>query len=133
MTQKDRDTEKSFNGSKEAEVFRARLKTAYSVSTRLALAGVIHPQEVDGNVDMWIDGGLSTKTMLTQGTIMLRSSQNATERVASAAADRMNVRTASSQIGLSTNPAFSGSTGNSAPLDLQTALKGLFSMPRIED
>ena len=133
MPQKDRDTKKHFTGSKEAELFRARMKTAFSVSTRLALAGVIHSSEVDGNVEMWMDGGLSAQTMLTQGSIMLRSAQSASERVAAAGAEKINVRTASSHIGLSTNPAFSVSTGNSAPLDLQTALKGLFSMPRIED
>jgi hypothetical protein len=126
MPQKDRDTNKGFDGKKEAEVFKARLRTAYSVSTRLAFAGILTADEVEENVETWMTGGLSAKTMLTQGGLWLKSATNATDRVVAAAAGRMNTRTASTNVGVSTNPAFSGSQGNSAPLDLALALKGVF-------
>jgi hypothetical protein len=72
--------------------------------------------------------------MIRQTKLLLKSSQTNTERVAAAAAERMqNVRTASN-MGISTSPAFSGSlSSNGAALDIQAALKGTWSMPQIED
>jgi len=115
---------------KEAQVFRARLKTAYGVSTKLCLAGLINPEEVEANVDLWMNDGMSVKAMLASGTQMLRMSQSAEQRVASAHAEK-NLRTASAQ-GVTSIPGYAGSTTNVSS-DLQQALKSIFTMPRFED
>jgi len=112
--------------AKEAEVFRSRLKTAYGVSTKLCLAGLISPEEVEANVDLWLNDGLTVKAMLASGAQMLRMSQTAEQRVASPHAES-NVRTA----GVATIPGFSGSTSNVSS-DLQQALKSIFSKPEFE-
>ena len=112
--------------AKEAEVFRSRLKTAYGVSTKLCLAGLISPEEVEANVDLWLNDGLTVKAMLASGAQMLRMSQTAEQRVASAHAES-NVRTA----GVANIPGFSGTTSNVSS-DLQQALKSIFSKPEFE-
>jgi hypothetical protein len=112
--------------SKEAEVFRSRLKTAYGVSTKLCLAGLISPDEVEANVDLWLNDGLTVKAMLASGAQMLRMSQTAEQRVASAHAES-SIRTA----GVATIPSFSGSSSNVSS-DLQQALKSIFSKPEFE-
>jgi hypothetical protein len=112
--------------AKEAEVFRSRLKTAYGVSTKLCLAGLISPDEVEANVDLWLNDGLTVKAMLASGAQMLRMSQTAEQRVASAHAET-SIRTA----GVASIPGFSGSTSNVSS-DLQQALKSIFSKPEFE-
>ena len=116
--------------AKEAQVFRARLKTAYGVSTKLCLAGLLGSDEVEANVDLWMNDGMSVKAMLASGTQMLRMSQSAEQRVASAHAEK-NLRTASAQ-GVTSIPGYAGSTTNVSS-DLQQALKSIFTMPRFED
>lgn len=115
---------------KAMALFQARMKTAYSVSYRLALAGVIEAEEVDGNADMWLADGLSPATMVSQGKLMLKSASSAAERVASSFSDNRDVRTAN----VSINPgAFvTASTQNNAPNDLREALRSIL-MPKYED
>lgn len=116
---------------KSMNLFQARMKTAYSVSYRLALAGVIDAEEVDQNVDMWLNDGLSPATMVSQGKMMLKSASSAAERVASRYSENRNVRTAS----VSCNPgAFitANSQTNTAPNDLREALQSIL-MPKYED
>jgi hypothetical protein len=120
----------SANATKEAQLFRARIKTAYGVSTKLCLAGLIASDEVEANVDLWMNDGMSVKAMLAAGTQMLRMSQTAEQRVASAHAEK-NLRTASAQ-GVTSIPGYAGSTNN-VSTDLQQALKSIFTMPRFED
>jgi hypothetical protein len=69
--------------------------------------------------------------MIKNTQLLLRSAQASAERVASAAAQKLNTRTASA-MSISTSPALSGSS-NSAALDIQSALKGTWTMPKIED
>ncbi len=116
--------------AKESEVFRARLKTAYGVSTKLCLAGLLDQDEVESNVDLWMNDGLTVKAMLASGAQMLRMSQTAEQRVASAHAEK-SVRTASAN-GVATIPGYSGATSN-VSTDLQQALKSIFTMPRLDD
>jgi hypothetical protein len=118
------------NAVKEAQIYQARLKTAYGVSTKLCLAGLISSDEVEANVDLWMNDGMSVKAMLASGTQMLRMSQTAEQRVASAHVEK-NLRTASAQ-GVANIPGFTGSTSNVSS-DLQQALKSIFTMPRFED
>jgi hypothetical protein len=120
----------SANAVKEAQIYQARLKTAYGVSTKLCLAGLISSDEVEANVDLWMNDGMSVKAMLASGTQMLRMSQTAEQRVASAHVEK-NLRTASAQ-GVANIPGYTGSTSNVSS-DLQQALKSIFTMPRFED
>jgi hypothetical protein len=115
----------------KASVDSARIKAAYSCSTKLALAGIINSNEVDQYADQMLNDNLRADAMIRQTQLLLRSAQTSAERLASAAAEKLNVRTASS-MGISTSPALSGSA-NSAALDIQSALKGTWTMPKIED
>lgn len=111
----------------------ARIKTAYSCSSKLALAGIIESSDIDSYAEQMLNDELKADAMIRQTKLLLSAAQASTERVAAAAAERMSVRTASSN-GISTSPAFtSSSAANSAALDIQSALKGAFTMPTIED
>jgi hypothetical protein len=111
----------------------ARIKTSYSCATKLALAGIITSEEVDSYAEQMINDGLKSDSMIRQTKLLLKSAQSSTERVVAAAAERMSTRTAST-LGVSTSPALSGGlSSNSAALDIQGALKGTWTMPKIED
>ena len=110
----------------------ARIKTAYGCSSKLALAGIITSDEVDSYAEQMLNDGLKADSMIRQTKLLLKSAQTSTERVAAAAAEKMT-KTAST-LGVSTSPAFNGSfASNSAALDIQGALKGTWTMPKIED
>jgi hypothetical protein len=132
MTDEDKKAEWatfSANAVKEAQIYQARLKTAYGVSTKLCLAGLISSDEVEANVDLWMNDGMSVKAMLASGTQMLRMSQSAEQRVATEHVEK-NLRTASTQ-GVANIPGYAGSTSNVSS-DLQQALKTIF-MERFQD
>ena len=115
----------------KANVNNARIKAAYSCATKLALAGIINSDECDSYADQLLEDGLRADVMIKNTQLLLRSAQASAERVASAAAQKLNTRTASA-MSISTSPALSGSS-NSAALDIQSALKGTWTMPKIED
>jgi len=119
---------------KTQSVDSARIKAAFSCSSKLVLAGIITSDEVDSYAEQMLNDGLKVDSMIRQTKLLLKSAQSSTERVAAAAAERMgSVRTASN-LGVSTAPAFSGGhTANGAALDIQSALKGTWTMPNIED
>jgi len=119
---------------KSSYVDSARIKAAYSCSSKLVLAGIITSDEVDSYAEQMLNDDLKVDSMIRQTKLLLKSAQSSTERVAAAAAERMgSVRTASN-LGVSTAPAFSGGhTANGAALDIQSALKGTWTMPNIED
>lgn len=118
---------------KASAVDLARVKTSYSCATKLALAGIITSEEVDSYAEQMINDGLKSDSMIRQTKLLLKSAQSSTERVVAAAAERMSTRTAST-LGVSTSPALSGGlSNNSAALDIQGALKGTWTMPKIED
>jgi hypothetical protein len=80
-----------------------------------------------------LNDNLKADAMIRQTKLLLKSAQTSSERIAAAAAEKMNTRTAQT-IGISTSPAFSGSSvSNGAALDIQSALKGTWTMPNIED
>lgn len=118
-------------GLKPASVSNARIKAAYSCATKLALAGIINSDECDAYADQLLEDGLRADVMIKNTQLLLRSAQASAERVAAAAAQKLNTRTASA-MSISTSPALSGSA-NSAALDIQSALKGTWTMPKIED
>ena len=126
-------TDKVQFASANADLEKARIKAAFSCSSKLALAGIIEASEVDAYADQMLNDNLKADAMIRQTKLLLKSAQASSERVAAAAAERMsNTRTAST-LGISTTPAFSGSNVNNAALDIQSALKGTWSMPQIED
>lgn len=110
----------------------ARIKTSYGCASKLALAGIITSEEVDSYAEQMLNDGLKADSMIRQTKLLLKSAQTSTERVAAAAAEKMT-KTAST-LGVSTSPAFNGSfASNSAALDIQSALKGTWTMPKLED
>ena len=132
------ETEKQVEEAKEvtnlspfASVDTARIKAAYSCATKLALAGIINSNETDDYAGQLLEDGLRADVMIKNTQLLLRSAQASAERVAAASAERLNVRTAST-MGISTSPALSGSS-NSAALDIQSALRGLWTTPQIGD
>ena len=124
--------EKAENMVSTASLDLARIKTAYGCSSKLALAGIITSDEVDSYAEQMLNDGLKADSMIRQTKLLLKSAQTSTERVAAAAAEKMT-KTAST-LGVSTSPAFNGSfASNSAALDIQGALKGTWTMPKLED
>jgi ribosomal protein L37AE/L43A len=119
------------DGIANASVDTARIKAAYSCATKLALAGIINSNETDDYAGQLLEDGLRADVMIKNTQLLLRSAQASAERVAAASAERLNVRTAST-MGISTSPALSGSS-NSAALDIQSALRGLWTTPQIGD
>ena len=118
-------------GVKPASINNARIKAAYSCATKLALAGIINSDECDSYADQLLEDGLRADVMIKNTQLLLRSAQASAERVASSAAQRLNTRTASA-MSISTSPALSGSS-SSAALDIQSALKGTWTMPKINE
>lgn len=114
-----------------ASISNARIKAAYSCATKLALAGIINSDECDSYADQLLEDGLRADVMIKNTQLLLRSAQASAERVASSAAQRLNTRTASA-MSISTSPALSGSS-SSAALDIQSALKGTWTMPKINE
>jgi hypothetical protein len=121
------------NASKQlASLDLARIKTSYGCASKLALAGIITSDEVDSYAEQMLNDGLKADSMIRQTKLLLKSAQTSTERVAAAAAEKMT-KTAST-LGVSTSPAFNGGfASNSAALDIQGALRGTWTMPKLED
>jgi hypothetical protein len=94
---------------KSGEVFRARLKTASAITMKLVKAGLIDEADMEKNVDMWMNDGLSVQSMISTGTQFLRMASSASERVLEAASNKTNIRTA----GIATNPVITPT--NNAP------------------
>jgi archaellum component FlaF (FlaF/FlaG flagellin family) len=117
-----------------ASLNSSNVGTVLICSSKLVLAGIITSDEVDSYAEQMLNDNLKVDSMIRQTKLLLKSAQSSTERVAAAAAERMgSVRTASN-LGVSTAPAFSGGhTANGAALDIQSALKGTWTMPNIED
>jgi hypothetical protein len=134
MTFKVSAAKKKF--TREAELYKARIKTAYSVASQLAVAGLIPSEDVDGQVQWFVSDGMSPEGMRHYGHVMLRGAQAYSEKVASTVSGKHNVRVASN-IGISTTPGltFSRKKDNNAPFDLQRALEGpgFWTMPEIDE
>jgi len=131
QTAKGVDEMTSNTGDALASISNARIKAAYSCATKLALAGIINSDECDSYADQLLEDGLRADVMIKNTQLLLRSAQASAERVAASAAQRLNTRTASA-MSISTSPALSGSS-SSAALDIQSALKGTWTMPKINE
>jgi hypothetical protein len=131
LTTKTQDANAALAKGLQANVNNARIKAAYSCATKLALAGIINSDECDSYADQLLEDGLRADVMIKNTQLLLRSAQASAERVAASAAQRLNTRTASA-MSISTSPALSGSS-SSAALDIQSALKGTWTMPKINE
>lgn len=109
---------------KEAEVYKARIKTAYAVANQLALAKIIEADEVEDQVNFWMNDNVSVANMKKQASLMLRMVKTSAEKVAAAATEKQSTRTASVAI----NPTFvSGTKNNQTPInELQEAISSFF-------
>jgi len=114
--------------AKEAELYKARLKTAYSMTTKLATAGILPAHEADSLVEGWLQDGLTVKAMIKQTQLMLNSAAAHAEKYA---ASSSSVRTASS--GIAFNPSVRGASADlSGASEIQNALKNLgWSTPKV--
>lgn len=115
---------------KKAELREMRLKTAYDVWAKLANAGIISVEDITENVDNWLDEGLTVKSMINQGNIMLKTASAATRKAT--ASNNNNVVLGNTL----TNPAFSGGTSGiakSSVQDMKSALQGLFTTVEVPD
>ena len=106
---------------KEAELFKARLKTAYAMSTKLATAGLLPAEELDAYAEGMISDGLTVTAMIRQTKLMLNSAASNAERLASSS---NATRTAST--GISFNPSVRGASVDlSGVSEIQNALKNI--------
>jgi len=106
---------------KEAELFKARLKTAYAMSTKLATAGLLPTEELDAYAEGMISDGLTVTAMIRQTKLMLNSAAANVERLASS-----NKATRTASTGISFNPSVRGASADlSGVSEIQNALKNI--------
>lgn len=113
---------------KEAELYKARLKTAYAMSNKLVVAELLPAEELDAYAEGMLNDGLTVTAMVRQTKLLLQSAAANAERLASYSKGG-NVRTASSS-GIAFNPSIRGASSNvtsdlSGALDIQQALKNI--------
>jgi len=110
--------------TKEAsELYKARLKTAYAMSHKLALAEMLPVDQVDEYAEGLLSDNLSVTAMIRQTNLMLQSAAANAEKL-SASNSMKAVKIASS--GISFNPSLnSGSADLSGAYDIQNALRNL--------
>jgi hypothetical protein len=107
---------------KEAELYKARLKTAYDMSTKLAIAGILPQDEASAYADGMISDNLSVTAMIRQTKILLNSAATTAEKLASST---RATRTAST--GVSFNPSVRGVSADlSGVNEIQNALRYLW-------
>lgn len=106
----------------QAEYERKRTRIAYAVATRLVTAGALGEDEVENQVESWLNNNLTAQAMLEMGTLIMRTA-NANARVTAATTKAGNTRTA----GASINPTFTN-PDNSAAKDVRSALASMFSV-----
>jgi len=123
------DADEKTKMAKEAELYKARLKTAYAMSTKLATAGLLPTEELDSYADGMINDGLTVTAMIRQTKLMLNSAAANSERLASNSAPR--VATA----GISFNPTVRGASADlSGVSEIQNALKNIgWTAPQVTE
>lgn len=117
---------------KEAELQKARVKTAYSMVTKLVIAGILPANESESYADGMLSDGLTVGAMIKQTKLMLGTATANAERTAGSQA-KAN-RTAST--GISFNPSVRGDvsgTDFSGASDIQNALRHIgWSTPKVD-
>jgi hypothetical protein len=109
--------------SASVELYKARLKTAYAMSSKLIAEGVMPSNELEAFADGMLNDGLTVTAMIRQTKLMLNNAAHNAEKYAASNAMK-SVRTAST--GISFNPSVRGASVDlSGATDIQNALRGL--------
>ena len=128
ITVESKSKEKKEEMAKEAELYKARLKTAYAMSTKLATAGILPTTEVDAYADGMLGDGLTVTAMIRQTKLMLNAASANAEKFASSSSA---VRTAST--GIAFNPSVRTSADLSGASEIQNALRNIgWTMPQVD-
>ena len=107
--------------AKEAELYRARLKTAYAMATKLATANILPENEIDAYAEGMLGDNLTATAMIRQTKLMLNSVAASAEKFAASSG---SVRTAST--GIAFNPSVRGTSSDlRGASDIQNALKNI--------
>jgi hypothetical protein len=117
-----------FEVQASTELFKARLKTAYAMSNKLALAGLLPANEVDTYAEGMLSDGLSVNAMMRQTKLHIDMAAANAERFA-ATSDAKSIRTASA--GVSFNPSMKSGVDLGGPQDIQQALRGYWTAPKV--
>lgn len=107
---------------KQAELYKARVKTAYAMSGKLAVAELLPAEEMDAYAEGMLNDGLTVTAMIKQTKILLNTAANNAEKLA--ASQNGNVRTASKN-GIGYNPTVRANADLSGARDIQDALKNI--------
>jgi hypothetical protein len=110
------------------ELYKARLKTAYAMSNKLAIAGILPATEVDAYAEGMLSDGLSVNAMMRQTKLHIDMAAANAERYA-ASNEAKSIRTAS--VGVSFNPSMKNSVDLSGSMDIQKALRGYWTAPQV--
>ena len=106
---------------KEAELYKARVKTAYSMTGQLVAAGILPADNQDVYAESMLNDNLSTTAMIRQTKLMLNSAVSNAERFS---ASKGNTRTAST--GIAFNPSVRTEADlNMGALEIQNALRNI--------
>jgi hypothetical protein len=124
------DTPKvDINASEEAKkaaetaLFKARLKTAFSVSNKLVTAGLLPASEVDSYAEGLLEDNLTVQAMIRQTSLMINNAAANAERLASNDSIQ-SVRKVTA--GISFNPSVNSNVDLSGSVDVQDAIKYLW-------
>lgn len=108
---------------KKAELYKARLKTAFAVASRLHTAGILPANEVEKHAESLLNDGLTVNAMLRQTNIMLQSMSATAEKFASMASSKAT-RTAGN--GIAFNPQVRAASADfSGVSEIHSALRNL--------
>lgn len=115
------------------DLYRARLKTAYACSYKLLMAGCLSDEdEAEEYVESLLNDNLSATAMIRQSTLWLKSAQAIKSEKTAAA--NSGVKKTASNVGLSISPSIkvANTVDTSGPTDLADALRGMFTVTKIE-
>lgn len=116
------EADKKESMEKEA-LFKARVKTAYAATSKLAVAGVIQPDQATELAESWLADNMSVQAMTKQTKIMLSFHQASLQKTAG------NNSKLEKTAGISFNPQIRQSAGFGGTDELKVALQGLFTTP----
>lgn len=107
---------------KQAELYKARLKTAYACSSKLALAGILPGEEVDAYAEGMLTDGLTVGSMIKQTKLMLANAAAHAEKLAASNGKATKV----ASTGITFNPTVRTANSDlSGAMDIQNALRNI--------
>ena len=111
--------------AKSAELYKARLKTAYAMSSKLTMAGLLPPSDLDAYAEGMLNDGLTVTAMIRQTKLMVNSAAANAERFAAGNASEA-VRKTVAGVGYNPSLRTSGTTSDmSGAVEIQNALKNI--------